>query len=50
MARKGGFAAKKARLEIEKQTGEKVVSAKNERHLQVQAKKLKSLAEENNQK
>ena len=29
VARRGGFAAKKARLEIEKQTGESVVNAKN---------------------
>src|SRR3990172_9013438 len=29
IARKGGFAAKKARLEIEKQTGESVITARN---------------------
>ncbi len=49
VARKGGFAAKKARLEIEKQTGERVVSSKNAKHLQVKAKKFKSLPKENNQ-
>lgn len=47
VARKGGFAAKKARMEIEKQTGEKVVSVKSAKHLQ--AKKSKALPEENNQ-
>jgi len=31
VAHKGGFAARKARLEIEKQTGEKVISSKNAR-------------------
>lgn len=34
VARKGGFAAKKARLEIERQTGESVVSPKNAKRLQ----------------
>jgi len=29
VAQRGGFAAKKARLEIEKQTGESVITAKN---------------------
>jgi hypothetical protein len=29
VARRGGFAAKKARLEIEKQTGESVIISKN---------------------
>ncbi len=33
IARKGGTAAKKARLEIEKQTGESIVSVKNSRNL-----------------
>lgn len=35
IARKGGFAAKKARLEIEKQTGESVVTFKNAKQLQL---------------
>ena len=34
VARKGGYAAKKARIEIEKQTGERVVSSKNAKQLQ----------------
>ena len=33
VARKGGNAAKQARLEIEKQTGKPIVSSKNARHL-----------------
>lgn len=33
IARKGGNAAKKARLEIEKQTGKSIVSAKNAKEL-----------------
>ncbi|MFH0775356.1 MAG: Bro-N domain-containing protein [bacterium] len=33
VAHKGGFAAKKARLEIEKQTGENIVTPKNAKHL-----------------
>ena len=45
VARKGGFAAKKARLEIEKQTGEKIVTSKNAKYLQ--AKKHKVLPEDN---
>jgi hypothetical protein len=35
VAQKGGFAAKKARLEIEKQTGEGVVTAENAKSLQI---------------
>jgi len=35
VARKGGFAAKKARLEIEKQTGEKIVTSKSAKQLQL---------------
>jgi len=35
VARKGGFAAKKARLEIEKQTGENIVTSKNAEQLQL---------------
>ncbi|KKT68773.1 MAG: DNA-damage-inducible protein d [Candidatus Uhrbacteria bacterium GW2011_GWF2_44_350] len=35
VARKGGFAAKKARLEIEKQTGEKIVTSRNAKQLQL---------------
>jgi len=34
VARKGGYAAKKARLEIEKQTGENVVTSENAKILQ----------------
>jgi len=48
VARKGGVVAKKARLEIEKQTGEKVISPKNAKYLQT--KKAKSLSDKNNQK
>ena len=33
IARKGGYAAKKARLEIEKQTGKSIVSNKNAKEL-----------------
>ena len=47
IARKGGFAARKARLEIEKQTGEKVVTHKNANLLQ--AKRIKYLPKKNNQ-
>lgn len=39
VARAGGTAAKKARLEIEKQTGEKVVNAKNVKLLSIRKKK-----------
>ncbi len=46
VARKGGFVAKKARLEIEKQTGESIVTAKNAKQLQI--KKKKFLAAKNN--
>ncbi|MBU3978814.1 Bro-N domain-containing protein [Patescibacteria group bacterium] len=46
VAHKGGFAAKKARIEIEKQTGEKVVNSKNAKHLQ--AKKTKLIVDKNN--
>lgn len=35
VARKGGFAAKKARLEIEKQTGENIATSKNAKQLQL---------------
>jgi hypothetical protein len=38
IAREGGFAAKKARLEIEKQTGESVVTAKNSKLLKAKQK------------
>jgi len=34
IARKGGYAAKKARLEIEKQTGKSIVSSKNAKELE----------------
>lgn len=40
VARKGGFAAKKARLEIEKQTGESIIISKNAKYLQVKKTKL----------
>lgn len=46
VARKGGFAAKKARLEIEKQTGESVVIAKNAKILK--GKRRLSLSDKNN--
>lgn len=38
VARKGGFAAKKARLEIEKQTGESIATSKNAKQLQSKMK------------
>jgi len=41
VARKGGFVAKKARLEIEKQTGESIVNAKDAKSLR--AKKVSTL-------
>jgi len=41
IARKGGIAAKKARIEIEKQTGESVIVSKNAKSLM--ARKNKSL-------
>jgi len=41
VARKGGVAAKKARLEIEKQTGDNIVTSKNSK--QIQSKKTKLL-------
>ena len=47
IARKGGFAAKKARLEIEKQTGENIVTYKNAKLLQ--AKKTKFISAKNKQ-
>ena len=40
VAKKGGFAAKKARLEIEKQTGESVITSKNAKILMAKQKKL----------
>jgi len=39
VARKGGIAAKKARLEIEKQTGESVINAQNAKSLMTKKKK-----------
>ncbi|MDA2922016.1 Bro-N domain-containing protein [Patescibacteria group bacterium AH-259-L07] len=39
VARKGGIAAKKARLEIEKQTGESVITSKNAKMLMAKEKK-----------
>ena len=41
VARKGGFAAKKARLEVEKQTGESIVTSKNAKQLQLKKTNLK---------
>lgn len=41
VARKGGFAAKKARLEIEKQTGDSIITSKNAK--QIQLKKTDTL-------
>jgi hypothetical protein len=35
VARKGGFAAKKARLEIEKQIGESIITFKNAKQLRL---------------
>jgi len=46
VARKGGFVAKKARLEIEKQTGENIVTSKNSKQLQL--KKIKVLKNRDN--
>jgi ketol-acid reductoisomerase len=51
VARKGGFAAKKARLEIEKQTGESIVNPKNAKSLRLKKadvlpKKMRKLDEE----
>jgi len=46
VARAGGFAARKARLEIEKQTGESVIISKNAKILK--AKKKLSLPDKNN--
>lgn len=43
VARKGGRVAKKARAEIEKQTGESVVISKNARKLQLKKKKIVSV-------
>jgi len=40
VARKGGFVAKTARMEIEKQTGKQVISAQNHKNLTSQDKKL----------
>ena len=48
VAHKGGFAAKKARLEIEKQTGESIVTSKNVKQLQL--KKTNILISGDNQK
>lgn len=47
VARKGGFVAKKARLEIEKQTGESIVTSKSAKHLQT--KKMKLISDKNKQ-
>ena len=46
VARKGGIAAKKARIEIEKQTGESVIISKNAKGLMI--KENKSLPNRNN--
>ena len=47
VARKGGFAAKKARIEIEKQTGENIITSKNAK--QLQSKRTNALTNRNNQ-
>jgi hypothetical protein len=46
IAKEGGFAAKKARLEIEKQTGESVITSKNSKFLK--AKQMPALPGKNN--
>jgi len=46
IARKGGLAAKKARLEIEKQTGESVITSKSSKFLK--AKQTPALPDKNN--
>jgi hypothetical protein len=46
IAKEGGFAAKKARLEIEKQTGESVITSKSSRFLK--AKQRPALPDKNN--
>ena len=46
VAQKGGTAAKKARIEIEKQTGESVITSRNAKILM--AKQKKSLPNKNN--
>ncbi|MFA5865897.1 MAG: Bro-N domain-containing protein [Phycisphaerae bacterium] len=46
IAKEGGFAAKKARLEIEKQTGESVITSKSSKILK--AKQMPALPEKNN--
>lgn len=46
VAQRGGFAAKKARLEIEKQTGESVITNKNAKLLK--RKQNTSLPNKNN--
>ncbi len=50
VAQKGGFAAKKARIEIEKQTGESVITSKNAKILMVKQKKLLLHNENKNKK
>lgn len=46
IAKEGGFAAKKARLEIEKQTGESVITSKSSKYLK--AKQRPALPDKNN--
>jgi hypothetical protein len=46
IAKEGGFAAKKARLEIEKQTGESVITSKSSKYLK--AKQKPALHDKNN--
>jgi hypothetical protein len=46
IAKEGGFAAKKARLEIEKQTGESVITSKSSKFLK--AKQMPALPGKNN--
>jgi len=40
VAQRGGFAAKKARIEIERQTGESIIDSKNAKHLRLKRKNV----------
>ena len=46
IARKGGFVAKKARQEIEKQTGESIISSKNSKLLKKNTKLISDINKE----
>lgn len=46
VARKGGNAAKKARIEIEKQTGKSLISSKNARNLRQKTDEENKMIEE----